>query len=253
MSRARRDDGFTLVELLVTMLLGTIVLGGLLGLVTSSEQASKRVTDRIDASQRGRTAMEQIGQELRAMVCLPSPPSGGSAPAPVVEGDATHVKWYANLDNAATNENGVGDANGDGDPTYDPQQRQLRIVGTPPGTVRVLEDRWTGPLPVAAGVAPSSTRLVLDGIAPATDGAATVPYLAYFGLRSDGTYETLAPADIAADPARVVRIDVAFRALPSSRTQATTVGRRPGADLRTSVYARQVNRSATPPIYGCVL
>lgn len=249
MSRLRRDDGFTLVELLVTMLLGTIVLGGLLGLVTTSERAGKRVSDRVDAAQRGRTGMEQISQALRAMVCLPAPASGAAVPTPIVEADATRVKWYANLDRSAT-----ADANGDGDPTYDPQQRQLRIVGTPPAKVSVVEDRWTGALPVPGTTAASSSRVVIDGIVPSTDDGVTVPYFAYYGLASDGVaYEALTPAQITAAPGRVVRIDVSFRALPSSKTQATTVSQRPGADMRTSVYARQVNRSATPPIYGCVV
>jgi prepilin-type N-terminal cleavage/methylation domain-containing protein len=248
-SRLRRDDGFTLVELLVTMVLGTIVLGGLLGLVTTSERAGKRVSDRVDAAQRGRNGMEQMSQALRAMVCLPSPATGGAAPTPIVEADATHIKWYANLDQSAT-----VDANGDGDATYDPQQRQLRIAGTAPATASVVEDRWTGTLPVSASTAATSSRVVIDNIAPSADAGAAVPYFRYYGLASNGTsYDELTAAQIAAAPGRVVRIDLAFRALPSSRTQATAVGQRPGADMRTSVYARQVNRSANPPTYGCVL
>lgn len=247
-SRARRQDGFTLVELLVTMLLGTLVLGGLLELVTTSERASKRVSDRVEATQRGRTAMEQVTQELRAMVCLPTPASGADTPPPIVEADATHVKWYSNLDASAT-----VDENGDGDTAYDPEQRQLRIVGSAPATVSLVEDRWTGALPVTAGSPATSTRTVIDVLDPSTDAGVDVPYLSYSGLATDGvTYVTLMPAEIAASPGRVVRVDVAFRALPT-RAGTTATGRRPGVDLRTSIYARQVNRNANPPIYGCVV
>jgi prepilin-type N-terminal cleavage/methylation domain-containing protein len=247
-TRARREDGFTLVELLVTMLLGTIVLGGLLGLVTTSERASKRVSDRVEAAQRGRTAMERVTQELRATVCLPTPASGAETPPPIVEADATHVKWYANLDASAT-----VDENGDGDTAYDPQQRQLRIVGTAPSTVALVEDRWTGALPIAAGTAASSTRTLIDNLVPSTDAGVAVPYFTYSGLAADGvSYQALTPAEITAAPGRIVRVDVAFRALPT-RADTTTAGRRPGADMRTSVYARQVNRNANPPIYGCVV
>ena len=53
----RQQSGFTLVELIVTMLVGMIVLTALFGLVDVALRASKRVDNRVESSQRGRLAL----------------------------------------------------------------------------------------------------------------------------------------------------------------------------------------------------
>ncbi len=51
----------------------------------------------------------------------------------------------------------------------------------------------------------------------------------------------------------MIRVDLAFRALPTSTNRTTTIARSTAVDMRASVYARQINRTASPPIYGCVI
>lgn len=68
---ARDERGFTLVEMLVSMLAGIIVLSAILGVLEISTRLSARAVDRVDASQRGRTGMEQIMQLLHSS-CLAS-------------------------------------------------------------------------------------------------------------------------------------------------------------------------------------
>ena len=81
---APRDQrGFTLVEMLVSMLAGIIVLSAILGVLEVSVRLSARAVDRVDATQRGRTGMEQIEQLLHSSCVASSvtpvyPSSGGS-------------------------------------------------------------------------------------------------------------------------------------------------------------------------------
>ena len=71
LDRIRREErGFTLVELLVATSLGTVVLLAAGVLSTSMLNAQTRISDRSEAIARGRTAMEQIVQQLRSQVCL---------------------------------------------------------------------------------------------------------------------------------------------------------------------------------------
>jgi Tfp pilus assembly protein PilW len=63
---ARDERGFTLVEMLVAMLAGIIVLSAILGVLEISVRLSARAVDRVDATQRGRTGMEQIVQLLHS-------------------------------------------------------------------------------------------------------------------------------------------------------------------------------------------
>jgi prepilin-type N-terminal cleavage/methylation domain-containing protein len=69
MRRVRGQAGFTLIEMLVSMILGLIVLTALMSLVDTSQHVTTTVTERADATQRGRLAMERMVQGLRSQVC----------------------------------------------------------------------------------------------------------------------------------------------------------------------------------------
>jgi len=65
MSALRRQDGFTLVELLVTMVISLIVFGATLTILDSYLHQSSAATKRFDAQDRARIAVDRIVRDLR--------------------------------------------------------------------------------------------------------------------------------------------------------------------------------------------
>lgn len=68
--RSNREDGFTVVELLVVMVLVGVVGSILLSAVISSLQASSSSEDRMRALNDLQTGVERVGRELRAATSL---------------------------------------------------------------------------------------------------------------------------------------------------------------------------------------
>lgn len=188
--------GFTLVELLVATTVGVATLLAAFTLSSSFLHAQTRVSDRSESIARGRTAMEQIVQQLRSQVCLgPNYPS-------ITYGDSSRVTFYADLSNT----------------TFVPERRDLayengaiveRIYpGTPSG----------GQPPFTFPRSPTRTRVILDRVQLLREGAVTVPFLRYYSF--DGR-DPIRPSRLLAvplnanDAARVVQVTVSFAALPS--------------------------------------
>lgn len=71
-STLRAEHGFTLVEMLVTMVTGMVVILATLSVLDISISQSSRITERTDADQRGRLAMEKILLELHSS-CIADP------------------------------------------------------------------------------------------------------------------------------------------------------------------------------------
>lgn len=178
MTAARRSDGFTLIEVLVTVSLSLIVFSAAMALLVVAFHSSYGTVQRTDAMQRGRLALDQVTRELRSQVC-------SNTTQPITSGTGTSVTFYADLS----------------DGSVAPQLHTLtldtsrhRIVDTVGGVDRVL----------------------LDHAYSAPDGSNFLTYYAYppdqTGVRTPN--QVLNVPLSAADRQRVTRMDVSYLAAP---------------------------------------
>ena len=240
-TRLTAEGGFTLIELMVACAVGMIVILAATNLIDSSGRASSSVLDRVDATQRGRVAMEQVTQRLRSQVC----PVDGVTP--VLYGDANQVTFYADLSNRA-------------DGLFQPEVRRLRFNAS---EKKLYEDIWqyqtTPPTATSAGsptlpayaatlqtanptTSPTSTRMILDNVRPVTSQP-IFKYYAFDNAVSPPAADRLLTAPLTpADRDLVVRVGVAFDAQPVRNPG----GKAARADLDTRFENSVFVRTADP-------
>jgi len=69
LARLRREEGFTLVELLATMVAGLVVVGALVTVLSTALQQTSFTFTRVDATERARVTLTHIEDELHS-ACL---------------------------------------------------------------------------------------------------------------------------------------------------------------------------------------
>jgi prepilin-type N-terminal cleavage/methylation domain-containing protein len=201
MTRLRNEDGFTLVELLVSMVIGTIVILAAFMVLDATGTLATKAQDRVDATQRGRLAMDIIGSELRSQVCLP-----GAIPPMEAGAGPTGFTFYSNLL----------------DVDAAPQKRHIYILGD-----AIMEQTWTGTFagtPGAQTVNWAATPTQRTLVQPVAQVGVT-PYFKFWG------FDVALPATIntelnitplsAADAAKVVQVDVSFVSRPTRAKAAS--------------------------------
>jgi prepilin-type N-terminal cleavage/methylation domain-containing protein len=182
------QEGYTLVELLVAMTVGLIVVFGAFTLISSAGPLAATTRGRVDATQRGRSALDQMLVQLRSQTCL------DSARVPVTLAKEDEVLFYSNF----------------GDETTLPQQRRLRFANG-----EVIEEMWqaSGSPPAWDWpTTPTRTRSVATGLAQ-QGGTAFFRFYAFTTTAPvEPTRELVPPTTglSAADLADVVRVDVTF-------------------------------------------
>lgn len=198
--RLADDAGFTLVELLVAMVIGSLVLTAVMFTFSTGLTSTFRTTDRVDATQRARIAMDRVTTLLSSQVCSTS--STGVTTPPISDGQDQQVTFLANL----------------GTVSAVPMQYRLRYDAT---KRTVVEDRFVGTRNAAGDLvlpsAPTSSRVLADGLVPASAGA---PIFTYQALAASGpSAGGIDPAPLATplsatDRAAAVRVTARFAARP---------------------------------------
>jgi prepilin-type N-terminal cleavage/methylation domain-containing protein len=198
MTRARDESGFTLVELLVAMTIGTIVLFASFMLVDASTPLAQKTQDRVEAAQQGRLAMEIIGAELRSQVCMP-----GAVPPIIPTGsDGGNVWFFGNNQ----------------DQNSLPQKHHIYIQGA-----ALKEDTWQGTGTITNVVfptLPTQTRTLLSPVALVPG----VPLFRFYGFDANLPASVNQPITVpvsVADSRRVVQVNVSFVARPTKATAAS--------------------------------
>jgi prepilin-type N-terminal cleavage/methylation domain-containing protein len=96
-ARLRHEDGFTLPELLITLVIGLAVTLAGFTLVDVTMRRSGEVSARIEAVQSGRTAMDTVTRELRSTVCLSQSTNPDEPRLAIVAATPTSITMYTDL------------------------------------------------------------------------------------------------------------------------------------------------------------
>jgi prepilin-type N-terminal cleavage/methylation domain-containing protein len=199
----REDDGFSLMELLVAMAIGSIVLTAVMVVFTNGMTGTARVTDRIDASARARLTTDTISSLLQAGVCNTNTP-------PITNATANSVTFTGNLGNA------------------DASATQYRIRWDS-STKTVYEDIYTSngqasDLTLTYPAVPTSTRVIGVNMQPQGDQTTLFAYYPF-----DTTTGTVAANPVTAPGTNatalrsIVAVTTSLMALPSrTKTSSTT-------------------------------
>ena len=208
--RLRDEDGFTLMELMTAMVIGSVVLTALMTIFINGLTSASRVTDRVEAAQRGRVAMDRVTSLLDSQVCIVNYDAAAGTEvwvSPVIAGSD---------DNTATF---YGDLSGASDT---PDKYQL-AYSTTKKTLTEYRYDGSGKLPNVTFPgwpnAPTVKRVIATDIVPArAGGVSTGAQLPIFQYRrftgGDVDPTVLATPLSATDAATVIRVDVQFQAVP---------------------------------------
>jgi prepilin-type N-terminal cleavage/methylation domain-containing protein len=179
-ARLRDDeDGFSLIELLMAMALGSIVLTAVMTVFLNGMGATTRVTDRVESAQRSRLTMDRVVTLLNSQTCIynSNDPTGG---VPIIDGQAQQVTFLANL----------------GTVSESPSKYRLRYDVA---SKNLWEDRWApgsdGKGNVVYAVNPTSSKIIGSGIVPVLAGGTIFQY---FTFAPDGTIDPAAPIGLTA-------------------------------------------------------
>jgi prepilin-type N-terminal cleavage/methylation domain-containing protein len=214
------QSGFSLPELLTSIVIGMIVLMAAAMLFDRAVSGSTQVGERQEATQTGRLGMELISQRLRSQVCL-------NTTQPVVAGDDNSVTFYSNL-------------------TSDPKAIQKRTLRYVASEKRLYEDivNGAGTYPALTFTGTPTTRELLRPIVQATKktGSTTVTlpifrYYKYVANTTTGALQLLGTPLAPADAPEVAMISIAFAALPIHKVERST-DIKDASTFESNVYVR---------------
>lgn len=187
----REESGFTMVELLVSAMLGLLTLGVTLMILQVTSQGSERVVGQVEANQRLRPAMRTIVDQLHSACVAPRL-------APVLTGSTESSLSFLHARGSQV--------------SPIPDRIQLTYAGN--ALTRSLYAATGGAAPNwTFNSTPYQTRQVIDRIRPAYLGnpGAIVPVFRYFAYQGGVLDTNPLPTPLsAANAAKTVQVSVAF-------------------------------------------
>jgi prepilin-type N-terminal cleavage/methylation domain-containing protein len=251
MTRLRREDGFTLPELLIALSMSLIVALAAFALIETVMKRTGEVDARVDATQHGRATMDTVTRLLRSQVCLDSTTPAMATRPPTDVTDGSDAVFYADLTGDTPAALAIKPGPDLHKLTYSvlPGQVSGQITDT------VYASSWvkSGSVPVAAvASAPTSTRVIATDVIP----NGNLPIFTYYGYNSNDPPAATSLLGDATYPGRaltvvelglVSRIDVNFIALPTHGA----VDARGQVPMQDEVYVRAADPNATAPTPTC--
>jgi len=230
----RRQDGFTLPEMLTAISMAVIISLAAFTLIEVTMHRAGETAARVDTNQRARAAMDTITRQLRSEVCL------NKTTPPIVSGTDDSVGFYADF---------TDQSNSDVPPVY----HVLTFTGT-----QITEADYAGtsnhakPPTFTYDLSKGTNRVVLNDVqryqAPKAPAATPIfQYYAYDAANPPQTSVKLPTPLSAADRARVARVDVTFRATASTRM--TPGGRKAVSTFTLPVQDQVQVREVDPNSY----
>ncbi|HEX8157517.1 MAG TPA: hypothetical protein VF526_09035 [Solirubrobacteraceae bacterium] len=192
------EQGYSVVEIVIGLTLALILLFAAFAVLDRGFQLNSQIADRIDATQRGRQAMDLMTRPLRSAVC-PDPFT-----ASLIGGTDKQVSFFGDL------------SDGSRPPAiytlvFDPLQR----------TISELRSNGTGAQPNTTWPStPTSSRLLLSDVV-ATSGVPMFRFNAFDAATPPRPTVVLATPLSAADISRASRITISFTVRPTGRKQTT--------------------------------
>ena len=226
MQRLRSHAGFTLPELLVAMAIGMLTVLAVVAILETSMKQSNAIAGRVNATQRGRIAMDAITRQLRSQVCL-----SATVPA-IISGDDDAVKFYVDLSNG----------------TKPIEKRELRFDATK-RTIR--EVTWVGsPPPLTFPATATKDRLLLDDVYRRSWPGEPTEIFRYYAFNTATPPQPILrlPTPLSlTDAARVARIETGFTTLPPRAKPSPASS----ATLQNEIYVRVADPNDPAPTPTC--
>ena len=250
MSNLRNQEGMTLPEVLIAMVIGLIVSGATFTLVQTVMVRTGDIAARVDTTQRSRAAMDFITRQLRSQVCVQATTPLMADERLVFAATPTSITFFSDLGDESFR---TGNTPGP------PELRSLSLLSG-----KLVENRYVGvqnlntdanPTYNYSGYpnSPTQTRVLVDDVSTVETTSTGQPLIfRYFqfgapvgtsGARPDLGWPT--PAD--APTSLIARIEISYRA-NRSRGKATDRG---STVLENSVFVRNADPNATTPKPVC--
>jgi type II secretory pathway pseudopilin PulG len=233
--RLRREDGFTLPELLITISMSMIIALAAFGLLDTAIKRTGETQMRVEATQRGRQAVDVMTRQMRSQVCL-----SATVPA-MVKASPLEATFYVDLS----------------DGTKPLAERiEKRVLTYDASTAQIWEHTYVatpGKTPTEFPATPTRKRLLLENAAPGTwsDGRADTifRYYAFSKTTPPAPNVELVDPTAATDLGRIALISLGFTAMTGKKTGATNP--RGSMDLHDQVYMRAADPNDPAPYPTC--
>jgi type II secretory pathway component PulJ len=228
MSRLREERGMTLIEMLVALAIGMLICLAAFSLIDFTVRRSGEITGRVDATQRGRLALDNITRQLRSQVCLPN----GTPPMFSRTGNVTdnsNATFFVDLSNGA----------------IATQAPELHTLSFDAANRRIVESDYADTLPADPTKSPAYATVTRKRtlLSDVVQNGAT-PVFTYYTF---GGTQLASPVP-AADLDTIASIQVSFKALPTGITDPNTRG---SVTFQDRVTVREVDPNSTDPEPDC--